>query len=204
MKIDMHVHSKYSGHSNLEISTIAQILKRKGLDGFALTDHNTTRGWKQARKVAKETGITFIPSCEIKTDAGEVIGYHMTKEVKSTRFEEVLKELHSQGAKISIPHFQDYFRFPEAVLNKKRLLSSLKYIDYIELNGRAFPLFNYRARCFANRHNLHIIAGSDAHWKWELGSFYTDLTKNKVHIGYNFMFLINMTLTKMYKYMVKQ
>ena len=41
-----------------------------GLDIVALTDHDTTSGWAEAREACDELGMTFVPGIEMSTKAG--------------------------------------------------------------------------------------------------------------------------------------
>jgi len=50
MKIDLHIHSKYSSDGVLELLEIVRIAKGRGLDGVAITDHNTIRGGQETKK----------------------------------------------------------------------------------------------------------------------------------------------------------
>lgn len=44
IRIDLHIHSKYSHHGLLEPEEIVRITRKSSLDGIAITDHNTIRG----------------------------------------------------------------------------------------------------------------------------------------------------------------
>ena len=61
--IDLHTHSSYSDgtFTPREIVTLA---KERGLQTFALTDHDATAGWDEARVAAEEAGIRFVPGVE--------------------------------------------------------------------------------------------------------------------------------------------
>jgi predicted metal-dependent phosphoesterase TrpH len=198
MKIEMHVHSKYSNDCNLEIKDIIKQIKKKNLDGFALTDHNSIKGWKQARKLAKLNNLKFIPACEIKTNKGEVIGYFMKRKIKSTKFENVLNELKKQNAKISIPHAFDTVRRSSAVCDKYIIIKNKNKIDYLELNRRSL-FSNKKVLSFAKKYNFKLIAGSDAHWLWEIGKYYTNLNTNKIYRSDSLNFM-NLILTRVYKW----
>ncbi len=48
-KIDLHVHTSYSPCSNLSLRTIETVARKRGLDGIAITDHNTIAGSVRAQ-----------------------------------------------------------------------------------------------------------------------------------------------------------
>lgn len=79
MKIDLHSHSTCSDgkESVTEVFTEA---KKAGLDVLALTDHDTTHGWAEARVAAKQLGVGFVPGIEVSTRVhfeGHSFGMHM-------------------------------------------------------------------------------------------------------------------------------
>ena len=57
MKIDFHVHSLYSEDAFSSPKELSETAFEIGLDGFALTDHETTSGWEEAKKSAKKYGL---------------------------------------------------------------------------------------------------------------------------------------------------
>jgi predicted metal-dependent phosphoesterase TrpH len=68
MKIDLHAHSSWSDGSET-VENVFRDAKKQGVDVLALTDHDTTRGWAEAREIAAELGIGFVPGIEITTRA---------------------------------------------------------------------------------------------------------------------------------------
>ena len=65
-RYDLHTHSVHSDGTTTP-AEIAREAAELGLAGFALTDHDTTRGWSEAREAAEELGIEFLPGMEITT-----------------------------------------------------------------------------------------------------------------------------------------
>ena len=66
MRFDLHTHSTYSDGttSPTEIAESAAEIK---LAGFALTDHDTTDGWDEARAAAATHNVDFLPGIELTT-----------------------------------------------------------------------------------------------------------------------------------------
>ena len=54
MKIDFHVHTKYSPDSSAEISEVLRYAKRRSLDAVAVTDHDTLEGSREARRLRRQ------------------------------------------------------------------------------------------------------------------------------------------------------
>lgn len=64
MRVDLHTHSTASDGTD-HPADLPRLAKAAGLDGFALTDHDTTAGLDAAAMAAKQLGIRFIPGIEL-------------------------------------------------------------------------------------------------------------------------------------------
>jgi len=172
IKIDLHVHSKYSYDCYLEPKIIIKIAKKRNLDGISITDHNSLKGSKEAKEIAKD--FLIIDGSEIKTTIGEIIGYGIQEEINSGQsIYETIDEIHEQGGIAIAPHPFDMFRR----YNGKNIV---KGIDGIEIfNSRCIlNFFNYKAVKKAKELNLPMIAGSDAHTTEEIGKAFTLFDSN--------------------------
>lgn len=166
MKLDLHVHTKYSKDCSLELKDILKAARLQKLDGIAVTDHDTIKGGIETKKIAE--GIEVIVGAEIRTDRGEVIGYFLEEEIKSRILKEVIDEIKSQGGVTCIPHPYDILRIYRLTPTKE----IAKHIDCIEVfNSRCrLQVFNEKALSFAIENNLGRTAGSDAHYLAEIGA----------------------------------
>lgn len=170
MRFDLHSHSKYSYDSISEPKNIVSIAKGLGLDGIAITDHNTIKGGLAAKEY-ETSDFEVIVGAEIHTLKGEVIGLYLSEEIESRYFSEVIEEMRAQGAIIIIPHPFDERR--DSTLHPKDDMANL--IDGVEgYNSRCtHQLFNELAVTYADAHNLAVVAGSDAHCTREIGNAWT-------------------------------
>lgn len=162
----MHIHSKYSRDGVLDPEEIIRIARKKGLDGMAITDHNTIRGGQEAKQY--ETGdFQVIVGAEIATDKGEVTGLFLSKEVTSRHLQDVIAEIKAQGGLVIIPHPFDELRRSSFHITEEYAA----LVDALEgFNSRcSLQRFNGKALEFAVQHNLPVIAGSDAHYGNEIG-----------------------------------
>lgn len=66
MKIDLHIHSRFSDGLD-ELEELIPKISEAGIDVFALTDHDRTDGWGQAAELAQKHGLSFIPGIELTT-----------------------------------------------------------------------------------------------------------------------------------------
>ncbi len=171
MKIDMHIHTKYSWDSSNDIRDIIKVAKKAGLSGVAIADHNTAKASLKYKKIFEKNGILLIPAMEIRTEVGEVLAYFINEEIKSRRLWEVVDEVRDQGAKLCIPHPFDAFR--GSSINDEKIIDKINP-DYIEgFNSRCFlDSFNKKAVKYAEARNIPITAGSDAHVLSEIGNAY--------------------------------
>lgn len=62
--IDLHVHTKISDSSLAAYDTL-KLAKEKGITHIAVTDHDTTRGLKEAVQMGRQMGVSVIPGIEI-------------------------------------------------------------------------------------------------------------------------------------------
>ena len=114
--IDLHTHSTFS-HGTFTPLQLVKYAEEKGLKAFALTDHDTTEGIKEAKSI--ETNVEVISGVEISTrydkkeihivglyvnendaDLNKQLKYYREKRV--TRNFEILEKLNSLGVDITI------------------------------------------------------------------------------------------------------
>lgn len=168
MRLDLHIHTKYSKDSNMDTLKVIKVSKKRGLNGIAIVDHGTIRGGAEARKLNDDLNFTVIIASEVHTDRGEVIGYFLNEEIKSKDLYEVIDEMRTQDAVIAVPHPFDVFRFSTLKPDE----DILKRVDCIEVfNARCtFSRFNKKAKELVEDTELGMTAGSDAHILSEIGA----------------------------------
>jgi predicted metal-dependent phosphoesterase TrpH len=171
MKIDLHTHSYYSKDGFSSPYMLLKSALSKGLDGIALTDHNTCAGFKELVEAQKKLNGFIILGQEIKTQFGDIVGLFLKKEI-SPPFKdpfEVIKKIKEQEGIVIIPHPFDL------ISGFKKDLNFLKgLIDGIEvINSRSLFENRKKALIFAYENNLSLIGGSDAHYYKCVGEAYT-------------------------------
>ena len=166
MKYDLHSHSKYSSDGILDPQKIIKVAIKRGLDGIAITDHNTIKGGLEAKKYENDDFKVIVGS-EVMTTKGEIIGLFLSEEIKSKDFHEVIDEIRAQNGLIVVPHPFDEWRSSSFRIQKE----DAKYIDNIEIfNSRCVEeKYNHKAAEFAKKNNLGATGGSDAHFANEIG-----------------------------------
>lgn len=162
MRLDLHVHSRYSKDSRTKPETILREARKKGLDGVAVTDHNTIRGAVEAKKCKNYGDVEVIIGSEIGTEFGDIIGLFLDEEVASRRFLDAVGEIKGQGGIVVLAHpYRKNIAFPAELLG---------YVDMIEgFNARSPAVLNVKAQALAALHHKPMTAGSDAHLPFEIG-----------------------------------
>jgi predicted metal-dependent phosphoesterase TrpH len=169
MNYDLHIHSKYSHDSLLDPSKIIKISIKRGLNGIAITDHNTTKGGVEAKKANKNLDFEIIVGSEIKTEYGDIVGLFLNEDIKSRKFIEAIEEIQNQGGLSVLAHPYRQYNFPEKIIH---------HFDYIEgFNARSKPWQNQKSHVLASEFNKNVIAGSDAHFSFEIGKGRTHTEK---------------------------
>jgi predicted metal-dependent phosphoesterase TrpH len=175
MKFDLHTHTYYSDDAASTPEDMVKAAKKKGLHGLAITDHNTTMGWKRALSAGKKEGIIVIKAEEVKVFhegnmIGEVLALFINEEIAPGEFMDVCEKIKAQGGLMVVAHPFDKFRNAFTMLEKCK-----KHFDAVEaFNARViFNGYNAKARKFASDNGFAMTGGSDGHCKFEVGNGYT-------------------------------
>ncbi|MFQ5759003.1 MAG: PHP domain-containing protein [Candidatus Bathyarchaeia archaeon] len=167
LKIDLHVHTCYSSDGITTPREVAAYSKRRGLDGVAITDHDTVDG---ALRLLRKTDLIIIPGVEITTSGGHILAFNITKSIPSNlRPSETIQRIHEAGGIAAVAH-------PVTLIRGWRSTDTILNFDAVEvINSSTFPfsLSTHLSRKLAVRLNLPQIAGSDAHYGPEIGFAYT-------------------------------
>jgi len=162
IEADLHIHSHYSFDSLLSPRTIVRTALKKGLSAIAVADHNTTKGALKTIREAASTSLLVIPAIEIETDAGHIMGLFVEADFKTREIDEIIDEIRNQGGVSVLLH--------PARMHGMSAKKVADKVDVIEaLNGRTCRSENLKAKELALRFKKPMIAGSDAHLKFEIG-----------------------------------
>ncbi len=169
MKIDMHVHTKYSLDGKGEPREFVEIAKLKGLSGIAITDHNEIEGALEAKEYSKDMDFLVIVGEEISTTCGHILAYNIKEKIEREREpKEIVKEIKRQGGFAVVAHPD---RIPSGISSK--IVRTLDVSGIEALNGATVPHKNRGANKLAHELNLGIIGGSDSHKPKDIGAAYT-------------------------------
>jgi hypothetical protein len=179
--IDLHCHSRFSADGVAEPEALVAEARVKGLNGFAITDHNTSACVDYFREHGflndegtPVNGLLIIPGQEITTAEGHLLalGISLPDNLKGIPAAEAVKLIHERGGLAIPPHPYDFFRagIREPVLETLDL-------DALEVFNAAttFKRYNKHAFNYAQRRGLPMTAASDAHDHAALGTAYSIL-----------------------------
>ena len=111
LKMDSHIHSEYSPDSSSKIDDIIRVAKNKKIDIIAISDHNTTDGTSEVIKKTRNTDILAIPSIEISSTKGHILGFGCEENVpRDLSPQETIDRIHDLGGLAIIPHPYCFYR----------------------------------------------------------------------------------------------
>jgi len=155
----------------LKPKTILKVAKKIGLDGVAITDHNTIKGGLEVFKENQDRNFEVIKGVEVDTNKGHVLGLYVNEEIKSKDFFDVVDRIKKQGGIVIMAH--PFRAFPQ-LRSKLKGVDANKYLDAVEsYNARTSYLGNKSAEKFADKFSLAKTGGSDAHFPFEVGKAQT-------------------------------
>jgi predicted metal-dependent phosphoesterase TrpH len=171
VRVDLHIHSRYSHDSTTSLEGLIARCRECGLDRIALTDHNTAEGALELARLAPE--LTIVGE-EVKTREGEVIGLFITRRLPPyLRPEEVMDLIHEMGGVTYMPHPLDRGR---SHFRPERIVDLASRIDIIEIyNPWCEAGANEAAARLASELGKVPATGSDAHGIDELGRSWMDI-----------------------------
>lgn len=174
MRVDLHLHTMWSGDATTTPDELREAVVDTGLDVVCITDHGTING---AVALATELGCRVVVGEEVRTTAGEIIGLFLSRRLPfGLTPHEAVAAIRDQGGLVYVPHPFDPLRHclaPDALEG----LAGAGRLDAVEvLNAKvSLSYLNQRAADFASAHKLAAGAGSDAHEPSALGAAYIEM-----------------------------
>ncbi len=164
MKFDLHVHTELSKDAFTKVSELGQLSSGKGLDGIAMTDHNSL-----CTRMAD--GTITLPGMEISSSDGHVIGLGLTESVpRGLSADNTITEIHRKGGLAIIPHPYDLYR---SSVKPDRLTVRPDAIEVFNASSFLHSITWKKALQSAKSSGLPMVAGSDSHIPQTIGAAYT-------------------------------
>ena len=174
MLIDLHTHSTSSDGTDSPTELVNKAISQK-IDVLALTDHDTTRGWDEARHSLlshpSQTSMQLVQGAEISCQDAEGISIHMlgymfdtefqpllevlerTRENRVSRMERIIARLNEAGIEISLEdvHAQ---RKGDATLGRPHLADALVARGHVASRDEAFTaLLHNKSKFYINHYS---------------------------------------------------
>jgi predicted metal-dependent phosphoesterase TrpH len=176
MKVDLHFHTTASdGTEPAEV--MVSLVKKRGLDGFSVTDHDTPGDIPKYRELARKYDLIYVSGMEITTDKGHVLAYCLPDEAEVFRefkpfnsLQYYVEKAKEHNVIIAPAHPFDYFRH-----GMGNHLFAYTWDAVETYNGSTvFPFANRRAHKAAQTLGVPEIGGTDAHTQYYVGLAYTE------------------------------
>ena len=170
IRIDLHIHSCYSEDGKGTPREIIKRLRKLGLDGACITDHNTVKGSLEALK-EKIDDFVIVPGVEISTLEGHILAIGVKEDIpRDMHVDETVDLILDASGVPVVPHL---FRMMSGI-KRKNLDLIVNKIGAIEVfNSCSLPKTNVKVAKVAKELDLGGTGGSDAHDPEYAGYGYT-------------------------------
>lgn len=170
--IDLHTHTRFfhwgtqsTWFDPIGTRLLCATAQYRGLDGVALTNHDYCRSY--------DGSTICIPGIEVTTTRGHVLivgpDPPTTTEPEELTPEETVELAHDRDCAAIVAH-------PYRNSTVREVAASF---DAIEVNGK-HPRTQEWVERLAERHDLPMVGGSDAHYPFEVGRAYTAIDTDEL------------------------
>lgn len=157
MKIDLHLHTTTSD-GRLSPAELIQLLKKKKIKVFSVTDHDTVAALPQVRRLAPELDLEWIPgieiSCSYESEEVHLLAYHIRyqtpcfrtflsqqHERRKKRFKTMIEQLNASKVAIQMRDVEPYLHSKTTSPGRPHLAQALVRLGYAATLNDAFRLY---------------------------------------------------------------
>lgn len=126
---DLHTHSYFSD-GELSPTQLVQLAKKRRLKYFALTDHNSVKGVREAIRAGKKYSVNVIPAVEVVCEEGEVLAYFI-----DVNYLPLVNLMKKTSAKIEL-------KVKHTLAQFQALGYDIKFSDFVKKNPNARGNYN--------------------------------------------------------------
>jgi hypothetical protein len=168
LRIDLHVHTRYSEDSVNSFDGINRRCREMGFDGYAICDHDSVEGLRRV----ESGGLVVVPGLEVSAMGAHILCFDPVEAVPSgLSIMETVEKIHAQGATAVLAH---PYSIPRSFVRFREVERS--GFDAIEVANSAqmpFGIVTARNRGLAENLGLPQTGGSDSHIPETFGRSYT-------------------------------
>jgi predicted metal-dependent phosphoesterase TrpH len=171
-KIDLHLHTGYSRDAFTTPEEAVRYARIRGLNGIAVTDHDTLKGASRMREMAPKDFVIVV-GMEIAVGRTHIVALDLTEEPKGgTNIPDVVENIHDAGGIAVLAHPYSQFQSERAVKRAARLVDAIEVANSKDI---LFRIHLEKAEMLARDHGRGFTAGSDSHIPETIGDAYLSL-----------------------------
>ncbi len=173
-KIDLHVHTKFSGDNDSDPEEAVLCAIERGLHGIAFTEHYDygASEFAETLKEKYKSSILIFRGVEFSTAEGHCLIFGVDTDSLSIKYasvSDVIRVVHQTGGVVVPSHpYRSVNSIGDLVRNVPGICALEGY------NGCNMHAYNVKAIKAAEARKLPYTGGSDAHVPWEVGSCFTE------------------------------
>jgi len=170
VRLDLHVHSSWSPDGRDDLEHLVAQATAVGLDGLALTDHNTVRGHAALEELRqRHRNLRLLPGVEVSTRDGHLLAYGVRElPPRGLSVEATAEWVVAHGG---VPVLAHPFRWVHGVGAERGRSVPVPALEAV--NGHTGIRANERAQRLAQGRRLGTTGGSDAHSGGDVGRAWT-------------------------------
>ena len=179
-RFDLHMHSFFSKDATSPPEDLIAAAITKGLQGIAITDHDTCEAHTYLRNRPLPENFLVVPGVEVSTSDGHLLSLGTTLPyLRGTSAKDVVQAVQAAGG-LSVPA-HPFDRWRAGI--RASVLDTLD-IEVIEVFNAAVTSrsYNKQALDYATRRGLRMLAGSDAHRASAVGVSSTVLEMDELSV----------------------
>ncbi len=170
LKLDLHLHTSHSYDCDLSLDQIEEKCLEIGLDGYAVTDHDSIEGVSEA--LNRKNGLTVIPGLEVSAKGAHVLGLGISEIVSDNQgILKTVDDIHEKGGLAVLAH---PYGLPKSWVNIHKVKDA--GFDAIETSNSSqipYKIIHNLNNRLAEKLQLPKTGGSDSHVIGTIGRSYT-------------------------------